>query len=233
MKRVLVALSMALLGAALLRGAARADSPVITDFRVDAPDRMTVGDRVRYQVKLEADEGTRVALAPGSLPNELSLVEGPQVSTSDKGGGRIEVDFSATMAVFAIGDIELPPLKLRYRDRTGATGDVLTPVARVVVASLLPQSGQVSPRDLKPQAEIGSPPTVEYVIQAVREGWYTPEDLREHSMLSAGGAAMAPFGAMESQLPAQLVEMVRGREQQIKAGEFRVPIDETPPGAVN
>jgi basic membrane protein A len=91
----------------------------------------------------------------------------------------------------------------------------------------------VAPTAVVSSAVWNMTPMVEYVLLGVREGWYQGEDLREHSLLATGGAALAPFGAMESQLPAQLVEMVRQREQQIKSGMFRVVIDETSPPAAS
>ena len=158
--------------------------------------------------------------------------------------GAKEVNPHARVAVAFIGEWYDPPAArsaaqaaiaggadVIYAERDGAI-EAAAAAGVWAFGNILDQSA-VAPDVVVSSAVWNMTPTVEYVIQAVREGWYTPEDLREHSMLSAGGAAMAPFGAMESQLPAQLVEMVRGREQQIKAGEFRVPIDETPPGAVN
>ena len=56
--------------------------------------------------------------------------------------------------------VDVPPLALRYRGagrRRAAT--IQTPASRITVASVLPaDGGDVEPRDLKPQAEIGSAP---------------------------------------------------------------------------
>ena len=72
-------------------------------------------------------------------------------------------------------------------------------------------------------------PTVQYVIQQVESGAYTAQDLKDFSMMAKGGARLAPFHGFEEKLPADLLELVRQREEEIKSGLFRVPIDEEPP----
>jgi hypothetical protein len=57
--------------------------------------------------------------------------------------------------------------------------------------------------------------------------------LKDFSMVGKGGASLAPFHATEGQLPTDLVGLVMEREEQIKAGLFRVDIDEAQPDAVN
>jgi len=76
-------------------------------------------------------------------------------------------------------------------------------------------------------------PTVTYLIKQVETGAYTSQDLKDFSMVGKGGASLAPFHGTESKLPADLLEMVKEREEQIKAGLFRVDIDEAQPEAVN
>jgi basic membrane protein A len=76
-------------------------------------------------------------------------------------------------------------------------------------------------------------PTVRYVINQVATGAYTSQDLKDFSMVAKGGASLAPFHATESELPADLLELVQERAEQIKTGLFRVDIDEAQPGAVN
>jgi basic membrane lipoprotein Med (substrate-binding protein (PBP1-ABC) superfamily) len=76
-------------------------------------------------------------------------------------------------------------------------------------------------------------PTFEYLVDSVTAGLYTAQDLRDFSMMGKGGAYLAPFYDLEAQIPAELVEAVRQKEQDILAGIFRVDIAETTPGAVN
>lgn len=76
-------------------------------------------------------------------------------------------------------------------------------------------------------------PTVEFIINQVKTGAYTALDLKDFSMVAKGGASLAPFHSTESQLPPDLVALVKEREQQIIDGLFRVDIDEAQPLPVN
>jgi hypothetical protein len=58
------------------------------------------------------------------------------------------------LAIFYVGDVPIPPIALRYVNGD-TTGAIETPASRLVVASVLPSGGEITPRDLKPQAEIG------------------------------------------------------------------------------
>jgi basic membrane lipoprotein Med (substrate-binding protein (PBP1-ABC) superfamily) len=74
-------------------------------------------------------------------------------------------------------------------------------------------------------------PTVAYVIDQVAGGTYTAQDLKDFSMVAKGGAALAPVN--EALVPADLLATVQAKEEAIKAGTFRVDINEsTPPGSV-
>jgi hypothetical protein len=75
-------------------------------------------------------------------------------------GGRVEITLTFEAAPFAPGDIQLPPIGLRYERPDGTQGDLFTPSTRLIVESVLPQSGTVDLRDLKPQAEIAAPSSV-------------------------------------------------------------------------
>lgn len=72
-------------------------------------------------------------------------------------------------------------------------------------------------------------PTVEYVIKSVENKSFVAQDLREWSMMAKGGAELAPFHGFENKLPAFVIDLVTKTEEQIKNGEFRVPINEAPP----
>jgi len=76
-------------------------------------------------------------------------------------------------------------------------------------------------------------PTVGYVIDQVIAGSYTAQDLKDFSMVGKGGAALAPINAdVPGGIPDDLAALVTEREEQIKAGTFRVDINEgTPPGS--
>jgi basic membrane protein A len=76
-------------------------------------------------------------------------------------------------------------------------------------------------------------PTVEYLIAQVKAKTFIAQDLKDFSMYAMGGAYLAPFHNTESKIPAELLAAVKAKEDAIKAGMFRVPIDEAQPLAVN
>ena len=156
LKLLAFAIGIALAAFLICRGVAAAD-PIVTDLRIDAPERLTVGDHLRYVIKVEADEGTQVTLAPGALPEELVLTKAPATSTRRLAGGRVEITLTAEVAPFVIGQLDVGPLRLRFKDAAGASGEIETPGSVLLIESILPDSGELVPRDLKPQVEIGAP----------------------------------------------------------------------------
>ncbi len=76
-------------------------------------------------------------------------------------------------------------------------------------------------------------PTAAYVIDQVVAGSYTAQDLKDFSMVGKGGAVLAPINTdVATGIPDDLAALVAEREAEIKAGTFRVDINEgTPPGS--
>jgi hypothetical protein len=138
----------------------RAAEPIVVDQRIEGAGDLTVGDRFRYVIKVDADRGTTVTLAPGGLPPQLSLAERPSVRSVSKGAGRVQITLTLEVAAFVPGELDLPPLSLAYRNPDRSEGTLETRLARVVVQSVLTSTSDLEARDLKPQAEIGEPPPV-------------------------------------------------------------------------
>jgi len=92
-------------------------------------------------------------------------------------------------------------------------------------------------KELAPESVVSGPvwnmnPTVEYIINQVAGGTYTSQDLKDFSMAAKGGASLAPINEeVEGGIPAELIEQVQAKEQEIISGLFRVDIDEAPPPA--
>jgi basic membrane protein A and related proteins len=87
---------------------------------------------------------------------------------------------------------------------------------------------------LAPQLVVSGPvwdmtPTVDYVIKQVNAGSFTGIDLKDFSMVAKGGASLGPFHGLDSKVSADLLAKVKDKEAQIKAGNFRVDIDEAAP----
>jgi basic membrane protein A and related proteins len=92
---------------------------------------------------------------------------------------------------------------------------------------------------LAPQSVITSAvwsmePTAKFVIDQVLAGSYTAQDLKDFSMFAKGGASLAPLNTdVKGGIPSDVVDLVTGREEEIKQGLFRVDISERqPPGSV-
>ena len=91
--------------------------------------------------------------------------------------------------------------------------------------------------ELAPESVVSGPvwnmnPTVEYIINQVGGGTYTSQDLKDFSMVAKGGATLAPINeVVEGGIPADLIEQVQAKEQEIITGLFRVDIDEAQPPA--
>lgn len=145
---------------------AGADAPVVSQYSVEPPQHLTVGDRVKVFIVVEADSGTQIQIAPGGLPEDMALAESARFSTRDRGSGRIEVRIDLVLAPFLVGEYDMPPIKLRYRDRGGVSGDLQTPASKLFVESVIPPAAAISARDLKPQAELGAPAAPPYGLIA-------------------------------------------------------------------
>ena len=77
-------------------------------------------------------------------------------------------------------------------------------------------------------------PTVDYVLDQWEAGAYTAQDLKDFSMFAKGGASLAEINTdITGGVPAELLDQVTAKENDIRSGIFRVDITEsTPPGAV-
>jgi hypothetical protein len=151
----------AVLALSVCTGTAFAD-PAVQDQRVEAPDRLTVGDRLRVVVTLNAEPGTSVTLAPGSLTDPFVLAKEP----TTKVNGR-DVTLTLEIAVFATGDLQLPSLRLAFKERNGSGGEVVTRPTSVRVESVLPADLETAQlRPLKPQAEIPEPGALQALVPA-------------------------------------------------------------------
>ncbi len=91
----------------------------------------------------------------------------------------------------------------------------------------------LAPKNVVTSVTWNMAPTVKYVIDQVAAGAYTAQDLKDFSMVAKGGAALAEINAdVTGGVLQALIDKVRAREAEIKAGTFRVDINEAqPPGS--
>ncbi len=74
-------------------------------------------------------------------------------------------------------------------------------------------------------------PTVEKVVEEVKNDRYRARDLREWSMMAKGGAYLAPYHTFETRIPYPLKEEIDELRRAILSGLYRVPADETIPSS--
>ena len=157
--RLAAAIIAAIAALSLLATVAQAAPPAVTDAHLDGPAVVTVGDRLTYTITLEAEPGTKVALAPAGLPPSVSLIDTPQTTTHFLASGNVQLVMTFHLAPFVTGPTDLPALPLRYTMPDGTVGTVNAPPQTIQVQSVLPQNAaNIVPRPLKPQASIGTAP---------------------------------------------------------------------------
>ena len=167
MRALAAALLFAVAGALYAVAPVAAEDPVLLSMEVQPPDRTTVGDRVTYVVEIESDPEVQFSIVQASLPGVVDLVDVPMSTTQPIGDGRVLVNLTFQLAAFAPGEIEIPPITLRYFGLDVAGGELRTGASQFTVLSVLPREPLIpAPRDLKPQAVIDKPP-VDWVVPAM------------------------------------------------------------------
>jgi basic membrane protein A len=87
---------------------------------------------------------------------------------------------------------------------------------------------------LAPETVITGPvwdmwPTIQAAIKQVQAGVYTAADFGSFSHMAAGGAKLAPLHDWETKLPADVMTLVKEKQQAILDGSLRVPVNESTP----
>jgi len=124
--------------------------------------------------------------------------------------------------------------------QVGAGADVLFAerfgvIEAAVEKNVLAIGNMSDQKDLGPKNVVTSVtwnmgPTVKYVIDQVLAGAYTAQDLKDFSMVAKGGAALSGINKdVVGGVPQDLIDKVTAREAEIKAGTFRVDINEAQP----
>jgi basic membrane lipoprotein Med (substrate-binding protein (PBP1-ABC) superfamily) len=114
-----------------------------------------------------------------------------------------------------------------YAERFG----VIEAAAEKKILAISNMSDQSS---LAPDTVITGPvwdmyPTVAQAIKLVRAGVFTAQDYGDFSRMGKGGSYLAPYGAFDAKLPADVKELVEKRKAEILEGNFRVDVDEATP----
>jgi hypothetical protein len=165
--RVLVALALSI---ALLAPSARAahaqDVPEIASLSL-TPTRATVGDRIQLTIEVDHNTSTMIE-GPGADADfgQFELIEIAEPRDEAR-TGTVRTTLGYTLAAFAIGSVELPPLTLRWRG--DGEGTLTTESEQIVIESVL-VPGDEELRPLKPQLDIADdapPPIVPALYVAI------------------------------------------------------------------
>ena len=98
-------------------------------------DKIKIGDRLRLLVQVDRPRNYSVVPLSEKIdlsPFEVRSVEG---TLSRRGENRVQEIFGLTLTVFELGDLKIPAIAIKYKDESGALGEVRTdPIAVKVVS---------------------------------------------------------------------------------------------------
>ena len=72
-------------------------------------------------------------------------------------------------------------------------------------------------------------PTIELAIKSVKAGKFEAKEYGEYSMMKHQGSELAPLGTFENKVPAEVVAKMQAKEKAIRAGQFKVTVDDSAP----
>lgn len=73
-------------------------------------------------------------------------------------------------------------------------------------------------------------PTVDAVVEAVAAGTFEASNLAQYSFMVNGGSSITEINTDTAfEIPAELIEQVEARQEEILAGEFKTPVNEEAP----
>ena len=70
---------------------------------------------------------------------------------------------------------------------------------------------------------------INHAIERVKAGTFKAEDYKAWTMMAKGGASLAPFYEFEDRIPTNAKAKVKALEQQIRAGQHTVSINDAEP----
>ena len=74
-------------------------------------------------------------------------------------------------------------------------------------------------------------PTLQAAIAAVKDGTFEAANYGVYSTMAEGGSSLAPLGTFEAKVPAEVMDLVRQREEEIREGAFTVEVDDSEPSS--
>lgn len=109
--------------------------PVKAEARV-LRSKMKIGDEVR--LILQVEHPRKYSVVPPNEKLDLSPFEIKKAEPvpSKKGQNRVQETYRFTLTVFQTGDLQIPPIPVRYADENGEPGEVFTEPVPVKVVSV-------------------------------------------------------------------------------------------------
>ena len=97
---------------------------------------MTLGDEIRLLVQVDRPRKFTVTVPSDQLRLDPFEVKRLEVSPFVEGKNRVRETFVITLTVFELGDLQVPPVMVRYKGETGKEGYLLGPPVAVKVVSV-------------------------------------------------------------------------------------------------
>ena len=72
-------------------------------------------------------------------------------------------------------------------------------------------------------------PTIDRAIKMVKDGKFIAEDYGPYSMMKYKGSELAPLGTFEKKIPAEVVNKMMAKRQEMLSGKFSVKVDDGQP----
>jgi len=125
---------------------------------------ITIGDRVRYSLTVEADPSVEFELPPfGEELGGFSILDHGVEETRDRSGRHVASQWYE-LDTYTVDTYVIVPAAIAYRDESGEQHTVAVPPVTVRVESLLDKSGEEDQlRDIKPPVSIARPKTPYYI----------------------------------------------------------------------
>jgi hypothetical protein len=112
-----------------------AQTPVTVTARA-VPSKVTIGDEIRLLVQVDRPRKYSVAVPAGEQRLDPFEVKRVETTPFADGRNRVRETFVVVLTVFELGDLEIPPVMVKYKDESGREGYLLGPPAAVKVASV-------------------------------------------------------------------------------------------------
>lgn len=143
----------------VLPDAAGVTAEIVAPANAAAP---TVGDPIALILRVTHPDGSQVILPQLAQQwGDLEVLEQSPVTTSANGDGSLTTEQTITVASFAPGDVQTPPLLVTVADTAGQLRQAAAAPLMLSIASVL-AADESELRDIKPQAALTLPQPVPY-----------------------------------------------------------------------